>query len=927
MTENELLRKIALATNKPKDLQDLQPSELAQLVLLVLEYIKNVHEAVQAGKIKGDPGATPIPNVDYLALPTARAELEQYRIDLTSKITSDVQKALSKLRNGRDGKDAQITEEHIKEAANLALEMIQLPDFQKYITEQPEAIRNSLELLQGDERLDINAIKDLQDTLDELRKSSRKLQSVGVSNKYLGQLLDVDLTGVTYTNGKYVLGSGTGTLADGDYGDVTVSSSGTVMTVDNGLAATKIANGSVSNTEFQYLDGVTSAIQTQIDNKVTKNSSITGATKTKITYDTKGLVTAGADATTDDITEGSNLYFTIERAQDAVGGALTDTSTIDFTYDDAGNAITADVKKQMSITSDASGLKLSGDASTPGNSKYYGTDSGGTKGYFDLPAGSSYTDENAQDAVGAMVSSAFTYNDVANTLSLTSRTIGGVAYDGTANITVASATGGFTVSGGDLAIGANNLTMTGSIGSTGSRVTKLWATDITVTNAISGSVTGNAGTATALASARTLWGQSFDGTGNITGSLTSVGDITGGASNMTITAGTGNSRTLILKTTTSGGTATTALTLGADQSATFAGTVALGANNLTMTGSLATTGARVTKGWFTDIESTNMPTVGGTAILTSLTAPQFTTIELGHASDTTLSRSSAGILAVEGVTVPLNSTTNTHTAQQIELGDASDTTISRASAGQVNIEGVQVATASNTLTFTNKSMSETQLTFSDVTTGDASTSKHGFLKKLDNTATHYMDGTGAWSTPAGPTCLTVIPASAIGADVNSSAGSIAKNVATNTTMIIGQIVVPYKITANKVSIGVTAAGTTGTLDITMYAEDGQSQIFSVTTASISAAGVVTTALSAVAINPGIYWIGINTNSTADITLYAWVVNAVAFGTGASNLVGNVTSEPVMQGTLTITAGTPPSTITPTSITNATNSTAIIRLDN
>jgi hypothetical protein len=44
-----------------------------------------------------------------------------------------------------------------------------------------------------------------------------------------------------------------------------------------------------------------------------------------------------------------------------------------------------------------------------------------------------------------------------------------------------------------------------------------------------------------------------------------------------------------------------------------------------------------------------MPTVGGVAILTSLTAPQFTTIELGHASDTTLSRSAAGVLAVEGV--------------------------------------------------------------------------------------------------------------------------------------------------------------------------------------------------------------------------------------------------------------------------------------
>lgn len=38
-----------------------------------------------------------------------------------------------------------------------------------------------------------------------------------------------------------------------------------------------------------------------------------------------------------------------EAAQDAVGAALTDTATIDFTYDDAGNTITADVK-DASIT-------------------------------------------------------------------------------------------------------------------------------------------------------------------------------------------------------------------------------------------------------------------------------------------------------------------------------------------------------------------------------------------------------------------------------------------------------------------------------------------------------------------------------------------------------------------------------------------------
>lgn len=63
------------------------------------------------------------------------------------------------------------------------------------------------------------------------------------------------------------------------------------------------------------------------------------------------------------------------------------------------------------------------------------------------------------------------------------RTIGGASFNGTANITVATATGGFTVSGGDLALAANNLTLTGSVGATGARSTKGWFTDLEVTNA------------------------------------------------------------------------------------------------------------------------------------------------------------------------------------------------------------------------------------------------------------------------------------------------------------------------------------------------------------------------------------------------------------------------------------------------------------
>lgn len=58
-------------------------------------------------------------------------------------------------------------------------------------------------------------------------------------------------------------------------------------------------------------------------------------------FDAKGRRTHEDAATTDDLAEGAtNLYYTDERAQDAVGGILVDSADIDFTYDDGAPSIT-----------------------------------------------------------------------------------------------------------------------------------------------------------------------------------------------------------------------------------------------------------------------------------------------------------------------------------------------------------------------------------------------------------------------------------------------------------------------------------------------------------------------------------------------------------------------------------------------------------
>lgn len=61
-----------------------------------------------------------------------------------------------------------------------------------------------------------------------------------------------------------------------------------------------------------------------------ENSAITGATKTKITYDSKGLVTSGADATTADIADSTDKRYVTD-AQLTVIGNTSGTNTGDET--------------------------------------------------------------------------------------------------------------------------------------------------------------------------------------------------------------------------------------------------------------------------------------------------------------------------------------------------------------------------------------------------------------------------------------------------------------------------------------------------------------------------------------------------------------------------------------------------------------------
>jgi hypothetical protein len=90
----------------------------------------------------------------------------------------------------------------------------------------------------------------------------------------------------------------------------------------------------------------------------------------------------------------------------------------------------------------------------------------------------------------------------------------------------------------------------------------------------------------------------------------------------------------------------------------------------------------------------------GTGVLAFTTSPTFTTPALGTPSAVTLTNGTG--LPVSGISA---STSDAIGVGTIELGHATDTTLARASSGVVTIEGVNVVTTSSTDTITNKSIS------------------------------------------------------------------------------------------------------------------------------------------------------------------------------------------------------------------------------
>ena len=114
------------------------------------------------------------------------------------------------------------------------------------------------------------------------------------------------------------------------------------------LTKTDIGLSNVDNTSDANKP-VSTATQTALDGKVDENAAITGATKTKITYDAKGLVTSGADATTADIADSTNKRYVTD-AQSTVIGNTSGTNTGDNATNSQYSGLAASKQDALTLT-------------------------------------------------------------------------------------------------------------------------------------------------------------------------------------------------------------------------------------------------------------------------------------------------------------------------------------------------------------------------------------------------------------------------------------------------------------------------------------------------------------------------------------------------------------------------------------------------
>jgi hypothetical protein len=164
--------------------------------------------------------------------------------------------------------------------------------------------------------------------------TSNLSSTAGITNAQLaGSIASSKLVGTDITT--------VGTITTGVWSGTTIAlANGGTGATNAGAARTNLGLA-IGSDVLAYRTFGTAANSNTTD-FVASNATITGATKTKLTYDAKGLVTAGADATTADIAPSTDRNYVTDAQKSGVLSNTSGTNT--------GDETTATIKTKLGIT-------------------------------------------------------------------------------------------------------------------------------------------------------------------------------------------------------------------------------------------------------------------------------------------------------------------------------------------------------------------------------------------------------------------------------------------------------------------------------------------------------------------------------------------------------------------------------------------------
>lgn len=211
------------------------------------------------------------------------------------------------------------------------------------------------------------------------------------------------------------------------------------------------------------------------------------------------------------------------------------------------------------------------------------------------------------------------------------------------------------------------------------------------------------------------------------------------------------------------------------------------------------------------------------------------------------------------------------------------------------------------------STSDANLVTTDVPTNDSSISKHGFLKKLSNVSTEYMNGQGNWATPsggAGTPDRSYYRRTGATRERWYTVATTATAMTVSTALTANRIyahpfIVPKTITLDRIAVNVTTLVASGQLRLGIYSDSNSepnSLILDAGTVDTSTTGVKTITINQ-QLTAGLYWLVAASNSAT----HAFRVPAIASTINVCGVANTLPTGVMTHYYATFTYGTLPST--------------------